>query len=83
MTNLVLKIKYLENYDPLWPKMAWAHPGDSGLDLRACIPEPVVLSPGERMLIPNGVQMELVGSQDVEIQIRARSGWRSNMGLHV
>ena len=81
MTDLVLKIKYLENYDPLWPKLEWAHPGDAGLDLRACIPEPVVLTPGERLLVPNGVQMELCGSQDVEIQIRARSGLAAKHGI--
>ncbi|MBP5161320.1 MAG: dUTP diphosphatase [Alphaproteobacteria bacterium] len=79
-----LKIKYLPNYLPDWPRLAFAHPGDSGLDLRAAIAEPLVLKAGQRALVPNGVQMEMeADSSDYEVQIRPRSGLAAKAGLFV
>ena len=37
----------------------YATPGSAGLDLRACLDAPVVLSPGETRLIPTGLAMHL------------------------
>ena len=81
-TNLKLKVQYLENYNPNWPKLSWKHEGDSGLDLRACIESPLVLPPQKRIIIPNGIKLELEGdSYDFEIQIRARSGLALSHGI--
>ena len=53
--------------------------GSAGMDLRAFIEEPVTLKPGQRMLIPTGLYIELpVG---YEAQIRARSGLAIKKGI--
>jgi dUTP pyrophosphatase len=51
----------------------------AGMDIRAALEEPVVLDPGERALIPTGLQMALpVG---YEAQIRPRSGLAHREGI--
>ena len=37
----------------------YATPGSAGLDLRACINEPVTLAPGQTELIPSGIAIHL------------------------
>ena len=37
----------------------YATPGAAGLDLRACIDDPVVLKPGETQLIPTGLAIHI------------------------
>ncbi|MEW5771419.1 MAG: dUTP diphosphatase [Pseudomonadota bacterium] len=37
----------------------YATPGSAGLDLRACLDEPVTLNPGETRLIPTGLAIHL------------------------
>jgi dUTP pyrophosphatase len=37
----------------------YATPGSAGLDLRACLTEPLTLNPGETRLIPTGLAMHL------------------------
>ncbi len=49
---------------------AYAHPGDSGLDLHAS--EDAVLEPGVAHLVPTGVAIEL--PEATEAQVRPRSG---------
>jgi len=55
----------------------------AGMDLRAAIPEnaPVVISPGNRSLVPTGLVIEL--PQDHEGQIRPRSGLAYKHGITV
>lgn len=38
---------------------AYATPGSAGLDLRACLDEPLVLAPGDARLIATGIAMHL------------------------
>lgn len=53
--------------------------GSAGMDLRAWLPESIVLQPMERRLIPTGLYMALpVG---YEAQIRPRSGMAIKKGL--
>ena len=53
--------------------------GSAGMDLKAYIEKPVVLKPGQRMLVPTGLYIELpVG---YEAQIRARSGLAIKKGI--
>ncbi|MBK5246467.1 MAG: dUTP diphosphatase [Peptostreptococcaceae bacterium] len=53
--------------------------GAAGMDIKALIKNSVTLSPGERMLIPTGLYIEIpVG---YEAQIRARSGLALNHGI--
>ena len=60
---------------------AYATEAAAGMDLRANLPEPVVLKPLERRLIPTGLFIELpVG---YEAQIRPRSGLTIKKGITV
>ncbi len=53
--------------------------GSAGMDVRAFIKEPIQLKPGERVLIPTGIRIEL--PMGLEAQIRARSGLSIRHGL--
>lgn len=60
---------------------AYATPAASGADLHAAIAEPIAILPGQRMLIPTGLQVQIpVG---FEIQIRPRSGLALKHGITV
>jgi dUTP pyrophosphatase len=56
-----------------------ASPGSAGLDLRAAVEEDHVLPPGERMLVPTGLVLEL--PRGWEGQIRPRSGLAIRNGI--
>lgn len=51
----------------------------AGMDIRAALSEPVILQPGERSLIPTGLQMAL--PHGYEAQIRPRSGLAIRNGI--
>lgn len=53
----------------------------AGMDLRAFLPEPVVLKPLERKLIPTGLFVEI--PEGYEAQIRPRSGLAFKKGITV
>jgi dUTP pyrophosphatase len=77
-----LQIKFVNTSDN--PDPTWAKEGDSGFDLRACLPnkeKEVILQPFERMLIPTGLYFEL--PMGYELQIRPRSGHSFKTGLMV
>jgi dUTP pyrophosphatase len=38
---------------------AYATPGSAGLDLRACLEEPLVLQPGQTALVPTGLSVHI------------------------
>ena len=50
-----------------------ASSGASGFDLRACVPEPLTVPPGGRVLVPTGIAVALPPGH--EGQVRPRSGW--------
>ena len=51
----------------------------SGMDLHACIDEPIIIQPGKRALIPTGLSIELPAG--LESQIRSRSGLALKYGV--
>ena len=51
----------------------------AGMDLHACIDEPITLKPMERALVPTGLSIEL--PPGYESQIRARSGLSLKYGI--
>lgn len=51
----------------------------AGMDIRAALEEPITLKPGERTLIPTGLQMAL--PEGYEAQIRPRSGLAIRNGI--
>ena len=56
-----------------------AHPGDAGMDLRAC--EHVTLAPGARALVRTGLAVEI--PEGLEGQVRPRSGLALKHGLSI
>ena len=81
--KMKIKIEYLENYSKDWPKMTYAHAGDSCLDMRAAIASPLVLKAHQRAVVPTGIKCELIKEDNdwVEIQVRARSGLAAKHGI--
>ncbi|WP_428236615.1 dUTP diphosphatase [Gracilimonas sp.] len=51
----------------------------AGMDVRAAVETPIVIKPGERTLIPTGLQMAL--PEGYEAQIRPRSGLAIRNGI--
>ena len=64
-----------------YPLPDYATPGSAGLDLRAHLPEPKVLQPGERVLVPTGLSLAL--PDGFEAQVRPRSGLALKHGITV
>ena len=55
--------------------------GASGADICAFLPEPLILAPGERKLVPTGIFVEIPSG--FEIQVRPRSGLALKHGVTV
>lgn len=55
--------------------------GAAGMDLSACIDEPVILHPGKRAIIPTGIALEI--PEGYEVQLRARSGLAAKHGIGI
>lgn len=60
---------------------AYATPLSAGMDLRANLDEPVTLLPGQRALVPTGLQIAL--PEGYEAQVRPRSGLALKHGVTV
>ena len=62
------------------PFPRYATPGAAGLDLRACLPEALVLQPGETRLIPTGLAIH-IGDPGLAAVLLPRSGLGHNHGI--
>ena len=60
---------------------AYRTAGSAGADLAAHLPEPLVLAPGERRLVPTGLRVEIPAGY--ELQVRPRSGLALEHGVTV
>lgn len=63
-----------------FPLPAYATTGSAGLDLRACINEPVVLAPGKTTLIPTGLAIH-IDDANLAALILPRSGLGHKHGI--
>ena len=61
------------------PLPRYASEGAAGLDLRAALPERLVLAPGERALVPTGLRIAV--PTGYEAQVRPRSGLALRHGI--
>lgn len=61
------------------PLPAYATEGAAGMDLLAAVAEPVVVAPGQRVLIPTGLAIALPAGY--ELQVRPRSGLALRHGI--
>ena len=59
---------------------AYATPGSAGLDLRACLDEPLVLEPGQTQLIPTGLSIHIADPGYAAV-ILPRSGLGHKHGI--
>jgi dUTP pyrophosphatase len=58
----------------------YATPGSAGLDLRACLPAPLTLEPGQTELIPTGIAIHLA-DPGLAAMILPRSGLGHKHGI--
>jgi deoxyuridine 5'-triphosphate nucleotidohydrolase len=61
------------------PLPGYATDGAAGMDLLAAVTEPVVVAPGQRVLIPTGLAIAL--PPGYELQVRPRSGLALRHGI--
>lgn len=73
----MIEVKVVNKSDYDLPK--YAKPGDSGMDVRANIQEPIVLGSLERALVPTGLCFQI--PEGYEIQVRPRSGLAAKHGI--
>ncbi len=59
---------------------AYATPGSAGLDLRACLDEPMLLAPGAAALIPTGLALH-IGNPALAAMLLPRSGLGHKHGI--
>ena len=79
MTTTTIDLKVLD------PRMgeqipAYATPGSAGLDLRACLDQPLVLNPGQTTLVPTGLAIH-IGDPGLAAMILPRSGLGHKHGI--
>ena len=80
MENQPIKVqikRYEGNQDLPLPTQMSA--GAAGFDLFAAISEPIILQPGERMMVPTGISVAL--PVHTEAQVRPRSGLALKKGI--
>ena len=78
-----VKIKKLSHYDESFPLPSYETTGAAGADVRASLESKssMVIKPGERVLVPTGLSMEIPFGY--EIQVRPRSGMSFKTSLMV
>lgn len=74
-----MKVKIV-NHSP-YPLPAYATAFSAGMDLKACLAEPLVLQTLERAMVPTGIHIELPAG--FEAQIRPRSGLAAKHGISI
>jgi len=79
MQKIAVKVKKLEHFQGELPVYGSAHA--SGFDLRAQLKSPLLLKPGQRVMVPTGLSLEI--PPGYEIQVRPRSGWAAKKGVTV
>ena len=75
----MIKVKIVNHSS--YPCPAYATPQSAGLDLKACLEQPVVLKPLQRVLVPTGLFIALPAGY--EAQVRPRSGLALKHGITV
>ncbi|MGE4282706.1 MAG: dUTP diphosphatase [Clostridia bacterium] len=80
-SNINVKIKYLSSKIGAQIKPPYyATSGSAGMDLSACIDEPVTLKSGEKTIIPTGIAVQMPSNEYVAL-VFARSGLGIRHGI--
>lgn len=75
----MLKVKIVNRSG--FPLPAYESFEAAGMDVRAAVEQPVTLAPGERVLVPTGLRIQLLSGY--ECQVRPRSGLALKKGITV
>ncbi len=76
-----LKVRLLDQrLGDQWPLPEYATVGSAGMDLRACVDEPMELGPGQTALIPSGMAIHL-DDPSLAAVLLPRSGLGHKQGL--
>ena len=79
--NHNLQLKLLDaRYGSEWPLPAYATPASAGLDLRAALDAPLVLTPGDAQLVPSGLAVH-IGDPKLCAVVLPRSGLGHKHGI--
>lgn len=62
------------------PLPRYTTPGSAGLDLPACVKQPIVVQPGERIMIPTGIAIE-IPEKHIAGLVFPRSGLAARHGI--
>lgn len=83
MMTVEVKIKKLSHFDSEFTLPTYETTGAAGADVRASLGrgEQLLIRPGERVLVPTGLSMEI--PHGYEVQVRPRSGLSFKTGLMV
>lgn len=78
-----VKVKKLSHYDQSFSLPTYETKGAAGADVRASLESKteLIIKPGERVLVPTGLSMEI--PEGYEVQVRPRSGLSFKTGLMV
>ena len=77
----VIKLKILdERLGDEFPLPDYATDGSAGVDLRACVKEPITVAPGETTLIPTGMAIH-IGDPSLAAVLLPRSGLGHKHGI--
>jgi dUTP pyrophosphatase len=71
----------IQRLDPRATLPAYQTPGAAGMDLAACLSEPVLVAPGAIVLIPTGLALAI--PRGYEGQVRPRSGLSTRHGITI
>ena len=81
MTVQIVKVKLLDpRIGKEFPLPQHATAGSAGMDLRACLQEPLVLKPGDTALIPSGLAIH-IGDPGYAAVLLPRSGLGHKHGI--
>jgi dUTP pyrophosphatase len=82
VNNLIaVKLKILdERIGKLYPLPNYSTDGSAGLDIRACLDEPIIINPGTVELIPSGIAIH-IGDTNYTAILLPRSGLGHNHGI--
>jgi dUTP pyrophosphatase len=79
MPNPIIELKILD--DRVRQHLpAYATPGSAGMDLRACIGEPLTIAPGDTVLVPTGIAIH-VADPTLAAVVLPRSGLGHKHGI--
>ena len=81
-TELAKKLEEVDDIGGLDFGIYQHSPYDAGYDVRACIPNTIQLNPGNRIVIPTGLRIEL-SNPNYETQMRPRSGLSAKHGITI